>query len=271
MRKLVGLLIVLSLARCGGDDKKVTTTSCAGDADCSGGLCFDSVCYTVCTDSIDPCAEGEACLLRTRDDGDHAICVAAAQVQCATHDDCAEVHSRECLHAKCDPDSLVCTFAELPDFSDCFDYVPNATTEAAPPGYPFAGACFHGECQARCTINNDCPDVCALKRIGNDELYCGASAQLACRADGFGEEFADACSSVWKREGSVCEFSFSAEGPGTTVAANCEGGPSACLTEGCAVLCKTDADCPGTTCRGFYSYDSLPDDTGIGFFKACRK
>lgn len=333
MRLTISVLLVLAAAGCGGDDKKVTTATCADDADCAGGLCFESVCYTACTDSIDPCAQGEACVLRIRDDGEHAVCVAAAQIQCATHDDCAEVHSRECLHAKCDPDTLLCTLAELPDATACTSYPgfegsdwagsdacpapggfqcpcvdgsactsgscvdtplgPLCTqpcVDQCPAGWEcrqvaaggdslFAcaavdpnryGVCFHGDCRAPCTLDNDCPEVCALKYIGNDQLYCGLMDQLACQADGFGDEFADACSSIWKRENLVCEFSTSAVGPGTVPANACDGGVSACISEGCALVCKSDADCSVGACVGFYSFDETSDGTGIGFFKACR-
>jgi hypothetical protein len=131
------------------------------------------------------------------------------------------------------------------------------------------GVCFHGVCRRPCAIDNDCPDVCALKFTNDDRLFCVNGGDVPC-GDGFPAEFSDKCSSIWTREGGVCEFAVSDEGP-NPVADNCEGGPSACISEGCAKVCKTDADCPEGRCQGFYSFASLPDDTAIGLFKACRK
>ncbi len=271
MRHVILCLVVLSVVACGDDGGKKVVTACAADADCLGGVCFESACYTACTDAVDPCGVDEACVLKTRADGDVALCVAAASIQCVSHDDCAEVHSRECLHAKCDPDTLTCIFAELPDHSDCWSYEPTATSQAASPEEPLAGICYHGVCRAPCVLDDECPDVCALRFLQQEQVYCVAAAELPCRAEGFGEEFADACSSMWNHADGVCEYSVSTEGPGTGVAAYCPDQPAACISEGCATVCTADADCAeGQHCLGFYSYDSLPDDTAIGFFKACR-
>jgi hypothetical protein len=276
MRHVILCLVVLSVVACGDDGGKKVVTACAADADCLGGVCFESACYTACTDAVDPCGVDEACVLKTRADGDVALCVAAASIQCVSHDDCAEVHSRECLHAKCDPDTLRCIFAELPDHEACFDYDVAGTGTAGGTGdMPLlpenaAGVCFHGVCRKPCSVDNDCPDVCALAFTGDGQLYCVNGADLVC-GDGFPAEFSDACSSVWTREGGTCEFNTSAEGPSTVPAEACDlGATGACITEGCTRTCVSDADCGDGRCVGFYSYDSLPDDTAIGFFKACR-
>jgi hypothetical protein len=269
MRLSLGFALLLLAAACGDDAKKVTTTTCADDTDCAGGLCFESACFTACPDSVDPCADGTVCVMRTRDDGEHAVCVAAATIQCTTHDDCAGVHARECLHGKCDPDTLLCTLGELQDFSDCWTYEPTATSEAALPGDELTGTCYHGECRSPCAIDNECTDVCALKSIRREQRYCVTAAELPCRAEGFGEEFGDACSSVWNHADGVCEYSVSTAGP-SPISDNCDASPAACISEGCAALCVSDADCAGKRCLGFYSFDPLTDGTEIGFYKACR-
>ena len=271
MRLVLLLVLSASLTACGDDGKKVVT-SCAVDTDCEDGVCYDSACYTACPDSVATCGADEMCVLKTRDSGDVAVCAAAASVTCDpdAEDPCAEAYSRECRHAKCDPDTLQCTFAELPDNTECWSYKPTPTSEAADPDQPLAGICFHGECRSPCTEGNECDDVCALRFIQQEQLYCVSISELACRVDGFGEESSDACSSVWNHATGVCEFSTSVEGPGTPVAANCGGASPACISEGCTTTCVSDADCAGGTCQGFYSYDALPDDTAIGFFKACR-
>jgi hypothetical protein len=69
------LLAVLSLAACGGDDKK-SATSCAADTECSGGVCLGQECFTTCTGQAD-CTGGKECEDKTVGERTEKVCVAA--------------------------------------------------------------------------------------------------------------------------------------------------------------------------------------------------
>jgi hypothetical protein len=96
---LLGLAL-LGLAACGGDGKK-TRESCDVDADCTGGACFEDVCYTACADQS-ACAADELCVAKDRGDDAVDLCVVAADfAPCTTIDDCRTLVPAACQAATC--------------------------------------------------------------------------------------------------------------------------------------------------------------------------
>jgi hypothetical protein len=148
------LVILLTLGACDGDSAK-TTSSCATDDDCAAGICHDTTCYQICSESA-ACEAQELCATRTSDQGrEVAICVAAsAFAGCAGPDDCAAVVPGPCGAVACDADASLCVVRPLEDGLPCTD-AQGASAECA------AGACGGGGegegCAAGATRPEDCP------------------------------------------------------------------------------------------------------------------
>jgi hypothetical protein len=107
------LALVLLVAACGDGGKK-NRTDCSADAECSGGVCFASECYTACT-SRDDCATDEVCVWRDSDDGQLSICITAAEQTGCTNDTSCEglVRLAACEQAACLTDTGLCGVTPL--------------------------------------------------------------------------------------------------------------------------------------------------------------
>jgi hypothetical protein len=91
------------LLACGGDDGKKVRQSCADDAACGGGVCFEQECYDACTET-NPCADDEVCVRKARAGAEVDVCVVAA-------DFFAELPG--CVNAQPDCDALVAGVCQI--------------------------------------------------------------------------------------------------------------------------------------------------------------
>jgi hypothetical protein len=102
--------LALCLTACGASGKK-QRTSCDTDAECTGGVCFQSECYEACTGQRD-CAVDELCVYA--DGATSPLCVVAAEYAgCADDAGCADVVTGACEAARCDPEVGRCEVTAL--------------------------------------------------------------------------------------------------------------------------------------------------------------
>jgi|GEM_PF-1393083 len=162
-RSLTILALALAFVACGGDGGK-SRKSCDTAAECGGGICFDSECYTACT-SQDDCEVGEEfCVKRKDQQGvETNLCVVAADYDgCQLQADCAELVTGACENKGCDTTTGICYVRAKEDNVTC-------TTPEAHPGTCQAGVCT---CTRDC-LDRECgPDGCGA--------FCGASSVGAC-------------------------------------------------------------------------------------------
>jgi hypothetical protein len=226
------VLGALALVACGGDGKK-SRASCDGDADCTAGVCFQSECYTACTDQ-DACAADELCVAKARTSDTVTLCVVAADyASCASVDDCHELVPAACQVVVClegaacgyqaAPEGSECPLADgagvcdatdgcvaLPD--ECPEWCDPAYCQDCPAGCPCCGngACDVGETPSTCPL--DCgeqPQPCG------DGVCAADESCLTCPDD------CDAC-------------------PGCTTSADCPDlGAGSCQE----ATCGTDGQC----------------------------
>jgi|GEM_PF-6922303 len=140
---------LVALAACQDDGKK-TTRSCDTDAECEGGVCFDSQCYTSCLDQ-DQCSPDEFCVTKTSGDRQADVCVTAADYAGCTGDpDCAALVVRQCDVARCDVEKALCYVGDADDGTVCTA------------GEALKGSCVAGVCQvdASCVPTGADADLC---------------------------------------------------------------------------------------------------------------
>ena len=131
----LSLFLVLALwTSCGDDDaKKAAGSSCEADDECSSGVCFESACYTACTEQA-TCAADEFCVALDRNGAASMICrPQAAHAGCASHADCEDLLSGPCDSVRCATDRGLCEVAPVEDGEPCN-------------GHAGAGECQDGSC-----------------------------------------------------------------------------------------------------------------------------
>jgi hypothetical protein len=216
------------------------------------------------------------CVGKSREDGEHPVCVAAAAITCTQDSDCGVVYLPRCRFPLCDPDRQACVLAEQPDSMYCeFAVALPAPVVAATGDTAIPGACFHGACHRKCVEDGDCADgaqcVLQLNPATDESSFCAVEALLACHATGFDGEWGDYCSSVFANtEKKTCQYVF-VPADSNPSATGCEGTDPVCLTEGCSTSCKADADCGGKQCVAFAKPSAAEGgwDAPI-LYKACR-
>jgi hypothetical protein len=175
---LVMAAVVLALAACAGDGRK-SRASCDVDADCTSGVCFQSQCYTACTQP-DGCAADELCVAKARDAEVVTLCVVAADyAPCATVADCHELVFAPCRAVACH-EGGACGYDTLDDGTYCDG--PDR------PGFCQAGTCITGDTcgNGACTAGEtcaECPeDCCAVDPFCGDG-DCAAGEEDDCFTD----------------------------------------------------------------------------------------
>jgi hypothetical protein len=74
---LACVVVAMAVFACGGDDGKKVRQSCADDATCGGGVCFEQECYEACSETS-PCADDEVCVRKEKAGAEVDLCVVAA-------------------------------------------------------------------------------------------------------------------------------------------------------------------------------------------------
>jgi hypothetical protein len=148
LRVALFALGLAALAACAGDGKK-TTQACDTDYECAGGVCFDSQCYTSCTNQ-DQCQPDEFCVHKTSGAGEADVCVTASEFEgCADDLACEALVAEPCEAARCDATQGLCFVTDLADGEAC-------TSRDG------SGQCLEGACRVEvtCTPVGDGPDLC---------------------------------------------------------------------------------------------------------------
>jgi hypothetical protein len=115
----IALMLALALGGCEKTARK-TANSCSSDTECSGGVCFESECFTPCT-AQGECDQGEFCVHKTGAAGSEAsVCVVASEFQgCGGNADCVDLVAGPCDLIACDLDSQLCANTFRPDGTAC--------------------------------------------------------------------------------------------------------------------------------------------------------
>ncbi len=181
----LSVLVSLALAACGGDGKKARQ-SCDTEADCGGGVCFDSECYTACA-SQDDCQAGEELCVKRKDQqgAETLVCVVATDYEgCQLQQDCDDLVARGCENKGCDTTTGLCFVRDKDDGVTC-------TTPDAHTGTCQAGVCTcTPDCVERECGADGCGGFCGTSSIGecpkaNEECEEG---QCVCKPDCTGRE-----------------------------------------------------------------------------------
>ncbi len=273
------VLGALALAACGGDGKK-SRPSCDGDADCTAGVCFQSECYTACTDQ-DACAADELCVAKARTSDTVTLCVVAADyASCASVDDCHELVPAACQVVVC-LEGAACGYQAAPEGSECPladgvgvcdatdgcvalpgecpEWCDPAYCQDCPAGCPCCGngACDVGETPSTCPL--DCgeqPQPCGDGVCAADEscLTCpddcdpcpGCTTSADCPDLGYGSCQESICGTDGQcglaplPDGNVCAMG---DATGTCLEGECRVEGAVCPNESCEAG-ETCATCP---------------------------
>ncbi len=233
----------------------VASTDCKTGQKCEQHACHD---YVACKNSLD-CASGQVC----SDDGECVDC--ASDADCSAEQTCV-AHSCEarCASDKdCSASGLLCDT----DAKHCVECV--SSSDCPSRYHCSAGSCQRDVCEedaSRCADGGSALETCPAPGNAWVKLFC--SDQQSCRALGGQAQCENwvcvpgsmACSADGHRV-ELCN----ADGLGTSIAHECDGG-QACVAAACTnVLCK-----PGATfCRGGDSYTCSADGTSSTLASTC--
>jgi|GEM_PF-2138048 len=223
------LLAAVCLLPCCADGRN-NGEPCDADADCAGGVCFESICFSACADQRG-CADDELCVNEIRNAVGVNRCVVASDVAPCQDEKypmipCASLQAGPCQVAAC-LDGGVCGYKYLAEGTRCSDA-------------DKSGLCRSGGCRIGCG-DGECADGETRGTCLPDCGDPGPCGDRICNAGG--GETCENCPAdcTWANVIPVCGDGFCddwGEYP-WTCDRDCE-----------ASGCETVADCPTTCAQG---------------------